>query len=267
VSETLNKDRQQDIEQLNAFVDGELDIEARAEVTARASKDPAYARELAALSRLKATLGESVPVPDIAVPAQPARHGFGWTAKAIAASLLLVFTAGIGWIAYDNRPAPAPQISLDWLIKAHRAWSPRPPVNPGTVPARLTAAALHPTVPDLSTNGLDIAYAGEWKAPDGEKALVTGYLGSRGCRLTLLVHRSEKAPLANPVTLETGSLRASLWQAGLLRYALVAEGMASNRFRLIADTVRRATFERLPFDRKTRSALAQNRAASPPCRA
>ncbi|MDA1326120.1 MAG: hypothetical protein O3C34_15395 [Proteobacteria bacterium] len=99
----MDKNRQQDIEKLNAFVDGELDMEARAEVTGRAANDPAYARELAMLSRLKATLGDAVPVPDFALPPQHARQGLRRVAMAAAASLVLFIASGIGWITYENR--------------------------------------------------------------------------------------------------------------------------------------------------------------------
>ena len=166
-----------------------------------------------------------------------------------------------------NRPDTAQRISLEWLIQAHRAWAPRARGDASAAAPHPAAAALHPTVPDLSANGLDIAYAGERKAPGGEDTMVIGYLGSRGCRLSLLIHRAGEASLIDPVALETGAVRATIWRAGPLRYALLAEGMAPDRFRLIADSVRRVSLERLPLDQPTRTALAQNRRGSAPCRA
>lgn len=260
------------MEQLNAFVDGELDLQGRAEVTARAAADPAYARELAALMRLKATLGNAVPARPIdltpdAPPAPAAPRGHRRATGAIAAGILLLAALAAGWFAHESRPQQSSQIALDWLIEAHRAWTAQKPGDPDAVAAQAVSAALDPAIPDLSVNGLDIVYSGERRVPGREKALVTGYRGSRGCRLTLFVHRPGKVSLAEPVTLETGAVRASIWRAGALQYALIAEGMAPRRFRLIAESVRRSSLEHRPLDRKTRTALAHSRAASPPCRA
>lgn len=261
----MDRDRQHDFEQLNAFVDGELDVDARAAVASRAANDPEYARQLAALSRLKATLIRSIPAQVIALPQRPRRLRMRRAAAAVAASLALIAAVGLGWLSHDRQSRPTLDSALAWSLEAHRGWLPR---ESGTVQeAKLRAASAVPgtTVPDLSANGLALAYAGERKAPDGQDTLLVGYLGSRGCRLTMLVHRSATAAPAEPVVIETGPVLAALWQAGSLRYALLAEGMAAPRFRLIADAVRRASSERQPLDEEFRTALARNRADSPPC--
>ena len=62
-------------ERLVAYVDGELDAAATAEVAKAVAEDPALAREVAALSRLRSRVAESVEAPPISVPAPPSRSG------------------------------------------------------------------------------------------------------------------------------------------------------------------------------------------------
>jgi anti-sigma factor RsiW len=255
-----------ELEQLNAFIDGELDVEARAEVTAKAARDPAYAQKLAMLSQLKAAIADAVPTPEIEVSRapSPSRHRMVF---AVAASLVLLIAAGIGWTNLtDDRTAPI-EFALEKAIETHRAWKPQTAGNSDKGLAQPVAAVLHPNVPDLSANGLDLAYVGTRRTTGGRDMLLIGYLGSRGCRLTMFVNRAEGPKLDNVVHIDSDNVVVSLWRAGSLSYALLAEGMAKPRFRLIADSVRRASLRRLPLDHDTRMALSRSRAASPPCRA
>ena len=47
---------------------------------------------------------------------------------------------------------------------------------------------------------------------------------------------------------ETGGVLAMAWQAGPLRHLILAQGMDRGRFKMIAETVRRASLDRLPVD-------------------
>jgi hypothetical protein len=58
---------------------------------------------------------------------------------------------------------------------------------------------------------------------------------------------------------------AYAWRAGDLAYLLAAVGMDRGRFDLLAESVHRATIERLPFDDDTRVALLDSRRKSLPC--
>ena len=262
----MDEKRQEEQEQLNAFIDGELDVEARAAVTARAARDAAYARELAALSQLKAATVDSVPVPDLSLPPVPGRRR-RHVAMAIAASLVLFVAVGAGWTVFKEQSTIAGDFALDPAAEIHRTWIPQVSGTTPKATAHPVSATLNPSIPDLSANGLDLRYIGADKTRISKDTLVLGYLGSRGCRLTVLVNRAEKTPAVKIVNIEAGPIFASYWRAGPLRYTLLAEGMAQARFRLIANTVHRASLERLPFDKDARTALAQSRANSPPCRA
>ena len=128
-------------------------------------------------------------------------------------------------------------------------------------------ARLDAHVPDLSAAKLRVAHIGELKTPDGMPALVVGYLGTRGCRVTLLVDPAPTGLGEKAIKFRVDQLYGMVWRAGNLRHVILAEGMAQGRFRLIAETVRRSSLERLPVDEPTRTALAHSRAVSPPCAA
>ena len=73
-------------EMLNAYVDGELDATAAAEVAGAVAKDSELAREVAALSRLRSAVNESFEAPSLSIPATRAAKG---RVLAIAASIAL----------------------------------------------------------------------------------------------------------------------------------------------------------------------------------
>jgi hypothetical protein len=120
-------------------------------------------------------------------------------------------------------------------------------------------------VPDLSATGLSMAQVVERPFVGNHSALVVGYTGTRGCRLTLVIARLGW-PLEEAFTRhgEAGHVAYS-WRAGSLGFILLAEAMDADRFELIAHSVYRASIEHLPFDDKTRMALMKNRRASKPC--
>lgn len=259
--------RQDDFVEINAYVDGELGVEARAAVSKRAAQDPDYAHQLAVVSRLKAIAMEAIPVPDLAPPApSPGKRAGRF---ALVASIFLFAVSGLGWAAYYATSTEArEQISLAWSIVAHRDWKPQYNDTIQSPSLQAIPAALNPNVPDLSASGLDIVHIAERTLPSGNaQALVIGYLGTRGCRVTMIVSRSVENTLKEPVRMESGGILASMWQAGPLHYVVLAEGMAAGRYDMIARSVRKATIDRLPLDRETRTALAHDRAKSLPCRA
>ncbi|MDH3240402.1 MAG: hypothetical protein OEO83_07030 [Alphaproteobacteria bacterium] len=259
-------DRKDAFEQANAFLDGELNRDGRTEVLARAAKDPLGAQELSNLSRLKSVIEDSVDVPDLTLPAaaKPApERGGRRRALALAACLALAFFAGGAWW-WSSTHAPAGDLPVAWALKAHGAWRGTRTDRPFLRPAGLRFDAY---VPDLSAAKLRIAHVGEITAPAGAPALVVGYKGTRGCRVTLIVDAAPRGLTAAPVYFETEALQAMIWRAGPLRHQILAQGMAAARFRKIAETVRRSSLDRLPLNEETRMALARSRVNSAPCAA
>ena len=133
---------------------------------------------------------------------------------------------------------------------------------------RSLAAAVGPDssyIPDLSAAKLQLRFAETRPYLSGEPALIAGYRGTRGCKVTLLV-ASARAPLGPlPRLFGEDSRLAYAWRRGQLDYLLLSDGMDAERFRLIADSVYRASLEHLPFDRETRTALQDSRDRSRPC--
>lgn len=247
---------------ISAYVDGELSSAARAEVLARAARDGQFARELATMTRLKASLEGAVPVPEIAVPHYRERRIGAW---GIAAALAMMIAGGTGWVFFGSdwvRTAPE---RIEWAVVVHRGWAAADAEASGRAEVKVPASlAVVPHVPDLSANGLALAHAAVTDTPAGGRALILGYLGSRGCRVTLLAADAAAGPPQPPGRGAT-DLRARSWRSGNVAYLILAEGMSPDRFALIADSIERATRKRAPLGPETRMALRRNRAASPPC--
>lgn len=265
----MNDDKTQDLELISAFVDGELEPTARAEVLRKAAGDPAYARELIARERLKATLKDSFEVPEIELPTLPHRRWNLPAISSIAASLALLVAAALVWIVYngsnEGRSVLVHDQALNQAIVTHRTWAADTGQQGETATARPASAKIDAYVPDLSANGLNIGHVSEQVVSGGNNTLVVGYIGSRGCRVTLLVsHTAGRLP-EHAVYMETGPVRAIFWRTEQLAYRMLAEGMATPRFRLIADSVRRASLNHLPLNAETRLAMEQSRAESSPC--
>lgn len=251
-------------ELISAYVDGELSQDDRAHVLARAAREPAFARELAAVTRLKATLEPAVPIPQIALPkAQPRRH---WRrlGRSVAAALLLLIAAGGGWLLAKQDGGGGLDARLDWAMAVHRDWAAPADRAPATAVAIPAALPLIPHVPDLTANGLDLVHADRIETPTGVPALRLGYTGSRGCRLTMIALTGTAMP-PEKIIISRGGIRVGAWRAGKTGYLLLAEGMSTTRFRLVTDSVVRATRNRAPFEPETRTALQESRAGSPPC--
>lgn len=259
-------DRKSEFERSNAFADGELDRDVRAEVLEEAARDPRLAKELSDLTRLKAALEDSVEVPEIDLGDKSRRPAGRRMALALAACLALVALTGIGWWL---APAGAPNhgVPVAWAIESHGSWRGAGAETAAKPLPRPAKVRLDAHVPDLSAARLRVAHVGELPAPGGGRALVVGYLGTRGCRVTLLMDSTPSDLDATATYFETGGVLAMAWQAGPLRHLILAQGMDRGRFKMIAETVRRASLDRLPVDQPTRTALARSRAQSPPCAA
>ncbi len=257
-------DRKTEFESANAFIDGELDRDERSEVLARAARDPRAAQELADLNKLKAALEDAIEVPDIALPARAGKVRLR-LALALAASLVVMAAGGGAWW-WGASPGPREGLPVAWAIKAHKSWRgvPDQAAAPRIRPASLMRNAY---VPDLTAAKLTIAHIGQIKSPGGVPALVVGYSGTRGCRVTLIVDPAPKDLGKSSMFFEIDGLLAMVWRAGRLRHQILAQGMDRGRFRMIAESVRRGSFDHLPLDERTRLALARSRASSPPCAA
>jgi anti-sigma factor RsiW len=259
-----------DFETLNAYVDGELAPAEAAEVARAVAGDPLLAHQVATLTRLKAAVVESIELPELDLPAAAPRVARrNW---ALAASLAFLLIGGSVLLsrAYDL-PAAADWLAPAW--RAHAAWS--LPEGGGSAEGdsrsrlMLQAASFQRVdrafVPDLTAAKLFVTHISQRDDLLGRAALVVGYAGTRGCKVTLVV-AAAAAPLSDHLARYDDSPGAAYaWRAGELDYLLLAEGMDAKRFRLVAETVHRISIERLPLDDGTRVALQDSRRRSAPC--
>jgi anti-sigma factor RsiW len=243
-----------DIQRLNALIDGELTPAEQADVAGRLASDRHFARAHATLARLKAAVGElanETPVPVLPRARRFARtrhllmsatsaglHRYGPMAAGIAVILALCGAVMLGTVLTAGRPSPGETASVD--------------------PIALTLASLPQgtRIPALDSAGLrlvDVAIA-----PAGQaNAVVAQYRGPHGCRIDLRLH-----PFDIPSTLSGTSL--STWRVDDIVYELAAHGMPAWRFALIADAAEQQTRHGgMPANAERR--LREANAAPPPC--
>ena len=256
-------------EELNAYVDGELDTHDSARVARSVATDPTLAEQVAILTRLKAATAESLEPVDL--PAVKPKRRLRWYGA--AAAVVLMVAAGVGtYVATSPRQGDAGL--LQRAAAAHRSWIERDEaddvreVGAGVLLSSLHRLGPEAHVPDLSASRLTISMV-TTVPPSGADgpALHIGYTGTRGCHISLWI--SPAAGTLGPRLVErrAGPVRSFVWRAGSLAYVLINSGMDEGRFSLIARTVHRATLERLPLDAEMRTALRESRAASMPCSA
>lgn len=252
-----------DLVLLNAYVDGELDAVEVARIDDVARQNPEVARRLATLSALKSATAQAPrPRRVEATPRRPER----WKAVMMAASLaFLLFSATVGGYVFW-----APDTTTDstgFARAAHASWAgepTRPVANSEVVLAASPTAIPNAYIPDLTAAKLTLVHLEVWQEPDGP-SLVLGYRGTRGCRITLTIKRTGHSTAQDSRTEQAAGLIVRRWSVSGLSYALIADGMALQRFQSIAESVQDGSQRHVPFDAETNTTLAQARASSPPC--
>jgi anti-sigma factor RsiW len=252
-------------EMLNAYVDGELDAAAAAEAARAVAADPVLASQVVALSKLRSAVADSVEAPPLTVPAvaaAPARL------PALAASLLFaLFVAGSALVSaqFDH------DLRAGWLDRAlqlHQSWSiATSETGSGPLLAEYADAVPGAYIPDLTASRLTVAHAAVAPFSDSRRALIVGYKGSRGCKVSLVVFPGGRALGETIEAFMLERNHAYAWRAGKLAYVILTDSMDATRFRQLAESVRLTSRRHLPFDRETQMALRKSRDTSKPCMA
>lgn len=261
-----------DWERLNAYVDGELDPQARADVAAAVAARPDLAAQVAILTRLKAAMDdtlEEVAWKDVISkrvslwPERPWRHV---AAAVLLAAIAIAAATMFEWHGADNRMA--------WLappIAAHDAWVMSGETGfagggAGDMLVGFAALGGKIELPNLSAGKLTISGARFVAAGrDRPPAVHVAYSGTRGCRVTLWITLAP-TELGSDLKLYESALpyRVYGWRAGSLAYALVS-GVDPARLEVIARIARKVTLERAQPNDEMTTALRRSRAESPPC--
>ena len=256
-------------EELNAYVDNELPADRAADVAQAIARYPDVAEQVATLSRLRSVLGKCCEVPELTVPraGKPRLNRPRWLVAACL-GFLFVCAALLGYPFVEQRAGPT------WLTAAwhlHDDWTPPPrgfAERPDKWLVQATGqgaefAAVY--VPDLSATKLSVVFVDTDADVSGEPAVVIGYTGTRGCKLTLIASNGLGESSVEPRLYSKGKRSAYGWRVGTMGHLLVADGMDSTRLDLIVQSIYRSSIERLPFDEKERTALLENRQKSKPC--
>ena len=263
-------DREQ-LELLNAYIDGELSPREDARVAREIARNPDLAARVATLTRLKSKLADLAEAPPRPVTIPRSRWRTGFVAAAASIGLLV----GIG-VSVMGGYWPFQTEDFGWFEEAaavHEQWS-RFPAEPDAkkIDANLLLANLDrveiETPPDLTSARLRLTYLRLYEATARQPAaLHLGYTGRRGCRVTLWATTAPQGLTAALMETREGKLRGFRWRVRNTAYALFATGMAEDRFTTIAEKVYKATREHRGFDEETRMALNQASTTAPPCAA
>lgn len=248
-------------EQLNRYVDGELSPDEAATVAEAVARSPELAREIAALTALKAAVGDAAPsYPGRLDDAPRPRRAWLWLAT--AASMLVVgLLLSTVWFNGLHRPAPGHELAL----QLHLDWAARQGRDETMEPTRVGLDALQLAyVPDLTQ--VELAFDGVRQVDvRGGRGLHVGYLGPRGCAVSLVVFREpgrRNAPLA---AFEYPDHTAWSWMVGGASFYLLAPRMDPDRLAGIARVVQRLTRARLPLDAAGVLAMERARSDAEPC--
>jgi len=257
-------DRPVTFDLLNAYVDGELDAAQAAKVARAVADDPALAREVAALSRLRLAVTEGMETPDIALPQSVRSRRIPTIAASVA---LLLFLGGTAFLSGMDRPTAG----VGWLAEAwqsHLTWSAAQAAAPGTlVRVHQAGSFANAYVPDLTASRLTLIHSEVRAMAGGGQALLAGYRGTRGCKVSLIVFPAKGDLIETLRPFHRDGQEAYGWRVGRLDYLMLSDGMESRRFGLLAESVHAGSRRHAPFDAETRTALRESRDNSAPCSA
>jgi len=245
-----------DFDTLNAYVDGELEPPAAAAVARAAAEDPDVAAELAKLHAMKATLRDAFDTSTV-ITVTPPRSSMGHLPRlAIGAGLAVAIVAAGLWFGMDrfgHQGASADVFAA--ALGNHDKWLSEP-VRMETIP--VTAGFV---LPDLTLSGLRVESVDRNVDLSGVPATRIGYVGHKGCHLSLFVLQDKQAVDTGEIG-DNDLLHADSWVVGGTSYLAIARLMDPVRFATVAHALRLATEKGVPLDARIRTALAK---AHQPC--
>jgi anti-sigma factor RsiW len=261
-------DTRQKWEQLNAYVDGELAAQERAEFAAGIAARPDLARGVAALTKMKAALTGDISAPSWreVAPQRPAVNRSRIAAR-IAAAFIIAVALGATLAVWRGGERPG---WLDTPVAAHAAWvatgvAELSEGGAGAMLVGLSALGPDAAIPDLSEAKLTITGVRFIAARDDRpSAMHVAYSGTRGCRVSLWITMPRDGVTREMTLDRLGGYRVYSWRAGQLAFALLSS-MDPARFAVVAAAAHKTTIENARPDAETVMALRRSRAESPPC--
>lgn len=280
----MAKKQQPDWDELNAYVDGELPLRGRLRVAMAVAGSGGIAKQTAALTQLKTTINEEfidaggpttlddLGIPPAATVSAADQRRFRHLWRSAAAVLVVGLVSALAALAPGLRSGDGIPPWLDKLQGEHRTWAASDVGETAAGPAanplfgEFLRIDVNTAVPDLTSAKLTVGRVEVVaNGPEGEPFLHVGYKGTRGCRVSFWAGRALAGIAAEFTHRQYGALAAFSWRLGELAYIVMAEGMDGRRIEGIARAAFRYTQQHRPLDRKTRLALAEDRAKSTPC--
>lgn len=254
-------------ERLNAYVDGELGPRESAAVAREVALDAMLAAQVAAITALKAAAVESLEPMEPLMLEQPATHkrrAMTWVAGAACAILLGGFLA----VRTVSEVAP-PELRV--ARDMHARWIRQRAAGAEAQPARvletsLAHMGLAAYAPDLSSVDLFFAHIRPIPAQSG-RGLHIGYLGRRGCMMSLVVVETATAGAPGLHELDDDAGKGFTWYVDRYRYVMLAARMDPRRFAKVAAVVESLTRRRAAPSGNERLALQRSREQARPCAA
>lgn len=252
-------------ETLNAYVDGELTPREAAEVARCVARDTDAAAQVAAISALKAATRDTVePVEGIVLPEpeRRSRRRVVLAASIVAAAILAGLTmAGSIEDELSAELEVAHQMHHEWIDSNRGLREADPAYMLETSLAHLDLMAY---VPDLSEVDLRFTHIRALPAQAGA-GLHVGYLGARGCMLSLVIMRDPVALSSARREVFFDDRTGYTWTAGRYGYILLADRMDPARLARVAVVIERLTRRNAALTARDRVALDESRAQSQPC--
>lgn len=255
--------------ELNAYVDGELDSATRTRVAEAVAANVQVARKVARLTALKAALPEAMPampmidldanVRSVEVRISPSKR------FAYAASLCVAIAMGAIASVQISQMGAREEAWRSSAQTQHLIWAEhsKSEKNPALFYAASDMANL--IAPDLSGAELRLIAFDRLQLSNLD-AVRLGYAGTRGCRVSLYILDSN-TPAQSPGFAWSKGTEGAEWLAGRRRYILLSVGMDPRRFEHLAQTLKLMTREPNRFDAETRQQLANAKQAARPCAA
>lgn len=241
-----------DWETLNAFADGELAPAEQRAMAQQLATSPEMAERLRGVVRLKQELqalpaGDTAPsLPSLAAPSRPR-----WQRAAAIAAALVIAAAVASTPILLRRDASGSFLAAS--LAAHEQFA-SAPTQSG---AAIAPAAASPVASELARLGLQPV----WRASSAAGQVRIGFVGARGCRVSLHI-RPQVEPALAP---EHANATLASWSAGGRSYLLIATGMPTARFAMIADFIKALTSEPANKVEPLRTALQSSWRSAQPC--
>lgn len=251
-------------ETLSAYVDGELLPDERARVARLVASDESVARQVAILQQMSAGVASLVPnaffVP-MPVPRKAPRRRIGvLVGLCLAASVALSAIASVWW-GLDTRGTAQMSFLQDaeqQLVLLHDSWLESRDEGAVSDSRSQGYAEL------LASSGLVRVRHQRVPLKDGRDIQHSGYIGSKGCRLSLFRMAAEEQ-MNDGLLVEIAagnSLMKAQWVLDSTQFVLLARKMDETRFLTIVNAIRE--FER-DSDRNAAGFVAALEEARKPC--